>query len=75
MLRKINGFMARIKSIIPKPKKDLSKRIKGKLIGKISEISGVGFAVITCPTESTPSTSMLFEYPEGSILSTGLFPV
>ena len=35
--------MARIKSIIPKPKKDLSKRIKGKLIGKISEISGVGF--------------------------------
>lgn len=34
--------MLRRKSIIPKPKKDLSKRIKGKLIGKISEISGVG---------------------------------
>ncbi len=35
--------MARRKSIIPKLKKDLSKRVKGKLIGKISEISGVGF--------------------------------
>ncbi len=32
--------MPRKKSIIPKSKRDLSKRIKGMLIGKISEISG-----------------------------------
>ena len=35
--------MTRRKSIIPKSKRDLSKRVKGKLIGKISEISGIGF--------------------------------
>lgn len=35
--------MPRRKSIIPKSKRDLSKRVKGKLIGKISEISGIGF--------------------------------
>ncbi|MGI8543482.1 MAG: hypothetical protein ACR2MD_08370 [Aridibacter sp.] len=35
--------MPRKKSIIPKSKRDLSKQIRGKLIGKISEISGVGF--------------------------------
>lgn len=34
--------MTRKKSIIPKPKRNLSKQIKGKLIGKISEISIVG---------------------------------
>lgn len=34
--------MPKRKSIIPKPKKDLSKKAKGNLIGKISEISGVG---------------------------------
>jgi len=35
--------MPRKKSILTKSKKDLSKQVKGKLIGKISEISGVGF--------------------------------
>ncbi len=35
--------MPRKKSILTKSKRDLSKRNKGKLIGKISEISGVGF--------------------------------
>ncbi len=34
--------MPRKKSIIPKSKRNLSKQIKGKLIGKISEISGGG---------------------------------
>lgn len=35
--------MPKRKSIIPKSKRDLSKQVKGKLIGKISGISGVGF--------------------------------
>ena len=34
--------MPKRKSIIPKSKKDLSKKVKAKLIGKISKISGVG---------------------------------
>ena len=34
--------MPKRKSIIPKSKRDLSKKVKCKLIGKISEISGVG---------------------------------
>ena len=35
-------FMPKRKSIIPKSKRDLSKKVKAKLIGKIGEISGVG---------------------------------
>ncbi len=35
--------MPRIKSIIPKPKKDFSKQVKLKMIGIISEILGAGF--------------------------------
>ena len=35
-------FMSKRKSIIPKSKKDLSKKAKGNLIGRLSEISGVG---------------------------------